>query len=348
MIDLDKTKNDEFYKLFHCLALNTKSKYISYTNTILQNLLKKDKNIYLLHSYEQNLLQILLCNYLYYFKKSKKMIVLYDNNCSINDYTYIFLLSKYFKVIWIDTFHTFETSSIYDFDIILTNVNNLYYFLYNFNLSHEYNYILFYKINKPHLFEKQTISLFNLLQSEKHKIIFNLYGDYYNKNYKIITKDEISICNFFDKTLKNNLFCVPNEKTSFDKFIYLLKTTNVNNSLLYISKKNKNKLSIFLRNNDISYYDLDLVTNIDYLDYRYDMKINNKYHRFHLLSDLNKIVKYYSFFYNYYIFDRFLCINRYKEIMYHDGIKKNIYLLFDDDNMIKNIKNIYNNNVKRI
>ena len=47
MFELNTTKNDEYYKLFHCLELDTNSKYMDIINKIILNLLKKEQNIYL-------------------------------------------------------------------------------------------------------------------------------------------------------------------------------------------------------------------------------------------------------------------------------------------------------------
>lgn len=343
MIDLQTTNNDNLYKLFHSFELNTDVPYLSYITNKLQNMLHTPKNMYCYNCFSDNFLKIILANVLYYFNSKKKIIILYKNDKSLDEYYFIFQLNKYFNI-----FIPSEIDDIlsYEFDIMITDVNNLTYSLNYFSLPENDNYVILHEMNNPYIFDEQTLQLFDKMNLFPDKFQYILYSPYISNSYKRIVSlnniVKIDLCNY---SLKNNLFVCTKYPFIYDNFTYILENKNLSSSIIFIHPFYKDSICEILNNNDICYNDLDLITN--FVNFNTNIGISKCY-RFHILTNPMILFKMIHFFENIFIFHDNLCINKLRELAYYDENIKNIYFLHDNKSMFDNINKIYNNRVKRI
>lgn len=346
MIDLHTTRDDDLYKIFHCLELVGDEPYFNETINKFQNILPCSKHIYSYHCFSRNHLKLILANTIHAFKNSgKKIIVLRDNDRPIDDYYFIFNLNKFYKI-----FFPSELNDIlmYDFDIMVTDVNNLSHNLNYFPIRDDSKHILLYEMNNPHIFTEQSYSMFNYLKLKPHNFQIFLYGHYISNSYTQIVEPndiiKIDICNYHRK---NDFFVIDKFQSPYMNFIQIIETKNLESSLLLVNEKQKKDVSELLIYNNISYSDLDDVHTFDFNDFIINIAKSNN-HRFHILSNMQMLTSILTFFENLFIFKPNLCINKLREIVYYEETKKNIFFLHDNKDMFKKIDEIYNNPVKRI
>ena len=346
MIDLHTTRDDELYRIFHCLELVGDEPYFNHIINKFQTVLPCSHNIYSYHCFSRNHLKILLANTIYAFRNSgKKIIVLRDNARPIDDYYFIFNLNKYYKI-----FFPSEIDDIlmYDFDIMMTDVNNLSYNLNYFPLPDKSQYIVLYEMSNPHVFTEQSYSMFQYLKHKPHLFQFFLYGPCISNAYIQIADPKnimkIDTCNY---EKKNEFLVVYKFQSPHLKFIHLIETKNIESSILLVDPEQKNDITKILSYNDICYSDLDEINIFNYSDFIVNIARSKSY-RFHVLSNQQILTNLLIYFDNLFIFNTHICINKLRELVYYEENKKTIYFLHDNEQMFNNICEIYNNPVKRI
>ena len=177
------------------------------------------------------------------------------------------------------------------------------------------------------------------------------YGNYFNSKYNKLIHKKINFCNYFDDKLKNNILKINLYKNKLDKITYLFNHVNIGKTFLYVNNFfNITDLTIYLEENDINYQYFNLNKD-DYISQYYEMyfdTIQTSPYKIYIFDNTVNINMYLSLVTNLIIYDKIDCIHKYKEILFYNNQKKNIYL-FNDDNKVENeINQYYNISIKNI
>lgn len=343
MYDLTHINDDNYYKLFYTLNIKNSSFLTKYNNYIQDNLRNKNYNNYFVNNIQKLKLEIMLCNYLYYFKNTKFIIL--NDNMDINfiENKNIECLDKYFNINYLFDKNDYICN---DVDILITNYNNFYQYLinnihnYNF-INRNYNYIFFINFKKGQNILHNINSIQNVFNIKQLNVYFSLYSENLNKNYKYV-KDNIHVYNYINKKCKNNLHYISNYLSIHEKITHLLSYTSIGNAFIFIKKENLDILIEYLIKYDITYYKDYEDFSMNYNNISEKLFFNNGSCKFFIFTN-EKILKQKSYFLNNIIFYDYLdCINAYNDFFYYTENKQNIYFLNYNQDFFDDVKKFYN------
>ena len=330
MLNLKKSKNDDYSYYFYKTNLNLFSNYYDKVNNFLLKNIDNCDHLYLIHPFNVFNLHLLTLNSLYLYEKqiqnNNKKIIILNSSDNIN----FFNCDIYNNIDKINISYLYHYNDYFDdnYNLLITNINQLYNFLIQgqyktaFNNNNEYIFIL--DLSIPY-YETNENNIFNFFK--QHNISYKLliYSNYFNNNYiKFIQNDKqnIIINKYFDNKSLNRVIFFDDKSilriNKFDYFNFLLQNYNISNCLIYVNKDDYSKLYYFLKDNDIEPYNLSLQP--------FNTCNPNLNNRFYVIHDIHDFTSNLYFFEKGIIYSNVECILKHKDFLFHVNEEKKRYL----------------------